>query len=280
MLKLLTTLSRSIGHRLARCPIHLLLSIFLLSLSTTSLASKLHWQSSDYIIDSFIDIALNNEYSSKISRLRKWDRPIYYTIKHRTADRALHQKITTLHLAHLADITGMKIAPATSKNRTNLTIVFSTQATLKSDLKKYLSLTNKKQIAGLIRRGVCLAAFSTRTDSSIHHATIIIPVDRARARAKLLSCVVEELTQIMGLPNDSDRVFPSIFNDKSHDDFLSGLDYLLLKLLYHPKTKPGMNTYQLKRVLRKIIAGNTFQQLIGESERVVHQQGLFPLLNN
>jgi len=83
----------------------------------------------------------------------------------------------------------------------------------------------------------------------------------------------------MGLPNDSDKVFPSIFNDKSHDDYLSGLDYLLLRLLYHPSIKVGMTTAKVKTLLRKIISEDTFQQLIIDSERLVTQQGLYRLLN-
>ena len=126
---------------------------------------------------------------------------------------------------------------------------------------------------------MCLAYFSTYSDNSINRAVVIIPVDRARAHAKLLSCVVEELTQVMGLPNDSDKVFPSIFNDKSKDDFLSGLDYLLLKLLYHPKIKVGMDTVHVEHLLKDIIAQESFQQLIIESNQLVHQQGLYRLLN-
>jgi len=83
----------------------------------------------------------------------------------------------------------------------------------------------------------------------------------------------------MGLPNDSDKVFPSIFNDKSHDDYLSGLDLLLLKLLYRPEMKAGMNIKQVHHQLDKAINEKDFQQLINDSEQLVHQQGLYRLLN-
>lgn len=142
-----------------------------------------------------------------------------------------------------------------------------------------ISLNGSKQITDLSRNSICLAHFSTHPDNSIKKAIVIIPVDRARAHAKLLSCVVEELTQIMGLPNDSENVFPSIFNDKSHDDYLSGLDFLLLKLLYRPEIKIGMNKKQVHEQLVKIISKEDFQILIKESEYLAHQQGLYRLLN-
>jgi len=60
---------------------------------------------------------------------------------------------------------------------------------------------------------------------------------------------VEELSQVMGLPNDSDKVFPSIFNDSSIDSFLTGLDYVLLKLAYHPALQPGMTADEVRTAL-------------------------------
>jgi len=261
---------------------HIRLKLFacLLSLSTSALnADTPHWQSTDYISNSFVEIALNNEYSAQESGVRKWMQPIHYSIVHRTADKLLHQHITESHLKHLASITGVKIQPATDKNKVNLTIIFSTEKLIYQELKQDFLLQNKQHISELSRNSVCLAHFSTYANNSIKNAVVIIPVDRARAHAKLLSCVVEELTQIMGLPNDSDRVFPSIFNDKSHDDYLSGLDFILLKLLYRPEIKVGMNQPQVKKQLVTIMAQDNFQQLLKNSEQLVHQQGLYRLLN-
>ena len=50
----------------------------------------------------------------------------------------------------------------------------------------------------------------------------------------------EEITQILGLPNDSDEVYPSVFNDHSIDIELSAQDILLVKLLFDPRLRPGM----------------------------------------
>ena len=92
------------------------------------------------------------------------------------------------------------------------------------------------------------------TCSAAARMVVIIPVDRARARGKLPACVVEELTQVLGLPNDSEKVFPSVFNDRSIDDFLTGLDVLLLKMLYDPRIKPGMDETTVRPLLREISA--------------------------
>jgi hypothetical protein len=124
-----------------------------------------------------------------------------------------------------------------------------------------------------------LGRFWLNKKNHISQATVIIPVDRARAHAKLLACIVEELTQVMGLPNDSDRVFPSIFNDKSTEDYLSGLDFILLKLLYHPSLHAGMDAQQVIEQLKQLLANKEFEELITKAELIVQTQGLYPLLN-
>jgi len=252
---------------------------FFLFISPSTWAENKAWQSTHYIMNSFVEIALNNEYSAEKSPLRKWQNSIIYTIKHRTADHALHQQITELHLQHLSRITGLSISPAQSGQTANLTIIFSSEKDLSLELSTDFPLQDKQHIAALSRHSVCLAHFSINENKSIKQAIVIIPVDRARAHAKLLSCVIEELTQIMGLPNDSDNVHPSIFNDHSVNDYLSGLDFLLLKLLYHPQLKVGMSQQQVLTELNTIIPSKPFQQLIQQSEHVVNQYGLYPLLN-
>ncbi len=247
--------------------------------STKVLSEQRNWQSPDYIINSFIDIALHNEYTNKISGVRKWSQPIYYQIIHRTGDRKLHEQLTKAHIEHLARITGVSILPAHLIHQANLKIIFSSEQNLQQELQNDFLLANKQEIEELTHHGVCLGNFSVDARSNITKAIVIIPVDRARAHAKLLSCIVEELTQVLGLPNDSDKVFPSIFNDKSKDNYLSGLDFILLKALYHPSIKTGMNAKQVRHQLERLLVLPEFQQLIIDSEKIANEQGLYPLLN-
>lgn len=255
----------------------LLISTVLISHSAVS--EQHHWQSNNYIIDSFIDIALGNEYTSTTSILRKWSHPISYQIIHRTGDEHLHEALTQTHLAHLADITGLTITQTTNQTEANLKIIFSSELNLQHELQNDFLVDNKQLLKTLSHNGVCLANFSIDDKGNITKAIVLIPVDRARAHAKLLSCIVEELTQIMGLPNDSDKVFPSIFNDKSTDDYLSGLDFILLKALYHPSLLAGMHTGQVQQQLKQLLASKEFQTLISNAELEVKKQGLYSLLN-
>ena len=55
-----------------------------------------------------------------------------------------------------------------------------------------------------------------------------------------LSCIHEEITQGLGLANDSPLARPSIFNDDEEFALLTPMDELMLKMLYSPRLSAGM----------------------------------------
>lgn len=233
-----------------------------------------HWKVPEYIKKSFIEVALNNEYSTKKQRVRKWQKPIKLWIEHKVADKAVHTYIVQMHVKHLSLLTGLPIELVDSKAKANVTLIFTQQSVWKQDVAELLGLKS----LDYIRDAVCMASFKTNRNKEIVSAGIVIPVDQARAKGKLVSCVVEEITQIMGLPNDSDDVYPSVFNDKSSDDLLSPLDGLLLKLLYHPLVKTGMTEKQVTPILTRIIHDYELDHTIQNSVDTIRQGELYPLL--
>lgn len=240
--------------------------------------SAADWQSVDYISQSFIRIALQNEYAERESTLRKWIKPLRYRFEHRTGDQSLHEQISEIHLQHLASITGLEIQP-TDGQQANLEIIFSTEQLLSDELAEDMQIDSRAMRDQLSRDSICIANIRVNSTGEIQQARVIIPVDRARANAKLLSCVVEELTQILGLPNDSQQVFPSIFNDHSHDNVLSGLDEILLRLLYEPALKPGMSEQEVRMEIDRLLQTSRYQELIKTAARRVNSQGIAPLLD-
>lgn len=235
---------------------------------------KAHWKTPGYLVDSFVDIALGNEYSKAPSPVRKWAAPVNYFVVHQIGDQALHQDLIRTHLEHLARITGVNIRPAPSQADANLLVVLTSEDQLKDDLLNYFGWRSEKRRERFYREAVCLGVFNLQKPGTIIRAVTIIPVDRARSRGKLLACVVEELTQIMGLPNDSIKVFPSVFNDLSTDVFLTGLDYLLLKMLYDPRVKAGMSEATVRPVLRQIAAEFERDGWFERADRIAAEGGL------
>lgn len=67
-----------------------------------------------------------------------------------------------------------------------------------------------------------------------------------------LSCLHEEIAQGLGLPNDSARARPSIFNDDQEFALLTPHDELLLRLLYHPALRPGMSVREARPIVESL----------------------------
>lgn len=68
----------------------------------------------------------------------------------------------------------------------------------------------------------------------------------------MLSCIHEELAQGMGPANDSPTVRPSIFNDDEEFALLTRHDELLLKILYDPRLRPGMQEAEARPIILQI----------------------------
>jgi hypothetical protein len=238
------------------------------------------WHQDNYIVDSFFEIALKNEYSVTGKFVRKWPATgIRYHYVHRVLDNRLHETLTELHLKHLQIITGLSIKPAKSIKDANLIIVFSQEDSLKEDLLNFFDMKSSAERTKFFRDSICLGHFSTQANGSIHKAVVIIPVDRARRNAKLVDCIVEELTQVMGLPNDSEKVFPTIFNDRSIDHLLSGLDYILLKILYDQRIHIGMKKVEAMPIVKSVVAEFIQRGIVDNADREVQKGGLYELIN-
>ena len=234
------------------------------------------WKRPEYIAQSFYEVALGSEFGGNALKIHKWVAPIRLFADHRVANETLHNSLLDAHIAHLIKITGMDIQRVSSAQQSNFRFIFTRESELKSLLKRYSGGASVKHERG----AVCLASIRTNANAEITSATVYIPVDRARMHGKLVACVVEELTQALGLPRDSEKVFPSIFNDRTPDDLLTGLDDILLRVLYDARINAGMNQARLKGIVPQIINELNAKGMIKSAEQRVRQQsGLYQLLN-
>ena len=232
----------------------LLLQMLLLFFAVCVQASvaQPHWQKDDYLIDSFIDISLRREYrANKKTNLHRWQQPLKIFIKSEVGDPLLQRQMYRVQAKHLQSITGHAIHVVNSQQEANVLVVFTSAKRMKSNAFKYTITTS--DLEQVLKSAICMASIESNKQSEIIRGVILIPVDSTRQSGRLVDCIIEELTQVMGLPNDSTAVYPSIFNDLSIDSYLTGLDYLLLKIAYHPLLKPGMSEAQVREKLPAIL---------------------------
>ncbi|WCN15536.1 DUF2927 domain-containing protein [Marinomonas mediterranea] len=210
------------------------------------------WQHDAYIENSFIKIALEREYKKTANpKIIRWEQPVKIFFSSDAGDSAFQKELLSVHAQHLSHITGLPIDFTLDPEEANLYAIFTYYNQMEDKVRQYAGDPNKSRKA--LDEALCLGKIFTNTHSEITKSVIIIPVDYARQKARFLDCIVEEITQLLGLPNDSGDVFPSIFNDVSTDIYLSPLDYLLLRTLYSPRLKTGLNVTQTKAILPDIM---------------------------
>lgn len=244
----------------------------LLSFNATS--TPLTWLDRTFVETAFYNVALQHEYSSGNKPIAKWKQPIKIWIDHRVGDEELHQELTKLHIQHLSEVTQHPIKIVNKESEANVKWIYTRQSKWISESKNVLNLQSTQHL----NSAICTAGYRTNSKGEIVYAGIIIPVDQARARGKLVACIVEEITQVLGLPNDSDKAYPSIFNDHTPEDLLSPLDVVLLKLLYEPELKAGMSKAQATPIVRKILQRYQMKGVLEQASNEAQRAPLYQLI--
>ncbi len=67
-------------------------------------------------------------------------------------------------------------------------------------------------------------------------------------------CIAEEVTQALGLADDSPLIRDSIYHDASARQRIAPWDALMVRVLYDPRLKPGMTKAEAMPIVRRIIA--------------------------
>ncbi len=107
-----------------------------------------------------------------------------------------------------------------------------------NELGKHLTpFFSESELEFMLENATCFANLRKKGDE-IKIAATAFPAELPKEIMRI--CIVEEITPILGLANDSDAVNPSVFNDTNEFNELTGHDKLLLRILYNPKLEVSM----------------------------------------
>jgi len=248
---------------------------FVLNTQTVHATSNIKSET-DLLLAFFDKIVFGREFDTGIknARINKWVQPLrvvmrsfdetIITQKSGNEIRKLHQKpipqkysrLVKKHIAQLTKQTGLRFEDAKLLNKpANIVINFVPELQLANS---NLANVNKRLLSKLAGQGGCyFLSFTGGNDGQIVKAIIV--VNRDRLIAKTDHCLLEELTQSMGLPNDIDAPWPSIFNNTGRLNTLSRQDRIFIRTLYDPRLTKGMGRKQALPIARKIIS----EQLVG-----------------
>ena len=221
-------------------------------------------------VNQFIDIALGNEYRDQTSHLRRWHDPIRVKLHQKVSLNSTLLTLVDEHLTLLERATNHPIKRVDTQS--NVDVYLVKHQALAQTWQRYAN-------GQLPSDALCAAQITTDQSDQITRAVVMIPVDRASQQGRLLSCLVEELTQITGLVNDSVDVYPSIFNDLSTDQMITSLDWAFLRTLYHPSLQAGMAEARVRQISRDLLSDSNVVPLLNEGKVIIAQSNLFQLLS-
>ena len=208
--------------------------------------------SDDEIVRSFDLIVLNTEHREMtVKMVRKWVAPIRIYLDVGVADADYYRRLTQGIVDQLAAASGHDIRIVDDRAAANVVSTFDRMDGLLGTVEA--RYPGDAWIREIVNTNLCTGRFFSNDRGEIFRADIFIPTDRASSVGMLPACVIEETTQILGLPNDSDQVLLSIFNDNSGFMDLTTQDLMLIRLLYDPRLEPGMGRAEALATVRSIV---------------------------
>ncbi len=206
----------------------------------------------DQIITNFNIVAFGNEYTKQqYEHVRKWEKPIYVGILGTPPDsfddlvmNFLDELIAAtgnpMSLAYFPRMVREKrMAKGFDPNKVvNIFLIYDTINAI-AKIVGNKKVPHSDFVIKTLSEGKahCMATINKRK-TEVVSAVVYFPSHHTPQSIR--ACVVEELTQIMGLPNDSDRITQSIFKDRGKHNELTPQDRLFLRLLYNSGVTSGM----------------------------------------
>lgn len=225
----------------------------------------------DDLVRDFIRVALFDEYSithgryvlrQNASRIRRWERPVRIDLifgestppDQRRTDLAEVRSYTR----KLARLSGVDMRFAAQDEHANYLVLFLNRAeqfAFGDQLRLRFPSIEPAVIDAFRnspRNTFCVAYSFSKPSDPYAFAVSLILIKAEHKGIMRRSCIHEEMAQAMGLANDSLQVRPSIFNDDEEFALLTRHDEILLRMLYDPRLKPGMNRARAEPLLHDI----------------------------
>lgn len=222
------------------------------------------------LADNFLTIALYDEYArgpngpiqqQTASLLRRWDQPVRVALRFGASvppDQVAGDTArVSSYLARLSRVTGHPIALSDRNPNYWVFIVGEDERrALGPTIRATLPGLTPGEIAGITDMPLstyCLVYALSGNGTGPGVYTRAFAVIRAEHPDLMrLSCIHEEIAQGLGLANDSPRARPSIFNDDEEFALLTGMDEMMLAILYNPALRPGMTVSEARPIVESL----------------------------
>ncbi|MDD7970380.1 DUF2927 domain-containing protein [Roseinatronobacter alkalisoli] len=217
----------------------------------------------------FVQVALHDEYTFSGNRLieratpaplRRWQKPVRMRLEFGDSVPASVQhsdtRLVSRFAARLGNLTGHPVSMTSGS--ANFHVLVLDEAERRAigprlrNLIPGIDQVTENIVTGMPLSVSCLVLAFSRSGTDVYTDAVAI------IRAELpdlsrMACYHEELAQGMGLPNDSPRARPSLFNDAAEFAVLTAMDEYLLRIVYDPRLRPGIREREARPIIRSIV---------------------------
>ena len=208
------------------------------------------------LVGFFEQVVFESEYKGAVQGskvVKKWTGPIRLTVSamagkvlpkpgggrelklEKIRPKEPHVKAIRRHLTALVRLTGIKTEDSKKVGKPlNLIIRFVPRLAMAAPF--LVKGADPALLRRLAENAPCYFLTAAK-DGAIVWGTIIVNIEMSERQVS--NCLLEELTQALGLPNDSDLVKPSIFNHLSELPALTRNDKILIRTLYDKRLTAG-----------------------------------------
>lgn len=204
----------------------------------------------DRLIAHFEAVVLSDQYepTRDLGRVRKWTGPIRIALRGGEVPR--FRAIVRGYAAELAALTRLRIEVLEQPEAgANFEIRFASWDDMEKEARAFAPQPD--WLGTIVDGAACL--FIYRRNDRFEVVRALVLVSTREADDHKARCLLEEMTQALGLPSDSDVVQPSIFNAFDRLSALSPADRILVRTLYDPRILPGMPRADALAAARAII---------------------------
>ncbi|WP_375280389.1 DUF2927 domain-containing protein [Pseudooctadecabacter sp.] len=211
------------------------------------------------LFDEFVATDQGLEARPTLSRLRRWEQPVRFTIDYGAtipeAQRTKDSADIRNYVSRLARVTGHPMSVTdTNPNFHVLMLNEDDRLGYGDRLRALVPGIDDRSVRAFLdvpRDTLCLVLAFSRDGSSDYDQAVAV-IRGEHPDLMRLACIHEELAQGLGLANDSPRARPSIFNDDEEFGLLTTHDELLLQMLYDDRLQTGMRAAEAAPIARVI----------------------------
>lgn len=203
-------------------------------------------------------IAFYNEFARDEQPLHRWgDGRILLGVYGAAGDR---YRADVADLAEeLRGLTGNYVYPVRSGQPVEIIVLIDTPGAMRQALDD--AVPDLQSLSRDMVRGTCGALFYPATlEDPYRIGGAIVTIDSRLGEDHIRRCIVQEITQALGLPNDIDDPDGTVFSSGSTRTTLSESDRNIVRILYDPRLEPGMTRAEAMPIVRQIAAELEAQQ--------------------